>query len=302
MYKTKAIIRKVGEQFCVFSHSGKNLGCSKTRQGAQERLREVEYFKHTNKGSLNMNYKDALHQLGKTLSKLDPKTLGQTPPGTPVSIDVPSETLTLTQKIRPGTIAGLPSVNVLDAKDHFTSITKTQAQSSMSRVLLLTNTPVWYSGSISQLRQEVHAGVQKIHGDFQLNIRVPIEQAVALSDGQTPAETSPGAVKDPNDVVKTEVPGVSRPTLTTAEVVGILSDSKTRQMVAANLLSMLDQQLERIAEAKKTAQSLLKSGIDGDVFDELSEYTQQAILSEVLSLNSKASVQDRRLELINKLK
>lgn len=39
-------IVKSGEEYCVRSKKGKNLGCSPTRAGAVKRLRQVEYFKH----------------------------------------------------------------------------------------------------------------------------------------------------------------------------------------------------------------------------------------------------------------
>lgn len=39
------IIRKKGKEWCVYSHKGKNLGCSKTKADAHKRLGQVEYFK-----------------------------------------------------------------------------------------------------------------------------------------------------------------------------------------------------------------------------------------------------------------
>jgi hypothetical protein len=44
-------IRKQGNQYCVKSEKGKNLGCSSTHGGAKKRLAQVEYFKHLNKES-----------------------------------------------------------------------------------------------------------------------------------------------------------------------------------------------------------------------------------------------------------
>lgn len=41
-----AFIRKEGDQHCVKSHSGKNLGCYQSASGARKRLKQVEYFKH----------------------------------------------------------------------------------------------------------------------------------------------------------------------------------------------------------------------------------------------------------------
>ena len=45
--KTQATIRKEGSRWCIFSESGKNLGCYSNRKQALERLRQIEYFKST---------------------------------------------------------------------------------------------------------------------------------------------------------------------------------------------------------------------------------------------------------------
>lgn len=44
-----AVIRKDGDSdkpYCIYSKTGKNLGCYKTKKAAQERLKEIEMFKH----------------------------------------------------------------------------------------------------------------------------------------------------------------------------------------------------------------------------------------------------------------
>lgn len=44
------MIEKRGTKWCVVSEkSGKNLGCSDSKKGAENRKREVEYFKHKDK-------------------------------------------------------------------------------------------------------------------------------------------------------------------------------------------------------------------------------------------------------------
>lgn len=46
---TTAVIRKDGTKskpFCIYSKKGKKLGCFKTRKGAEDRLAEIEMFKH----------------------------------------------------------------------------------------------------------------------------------------------------------------------------------------------------------------------------------------------------------------
>jgi hypothetical protein len=47
--RTIEMIRKVKNGYRVVSHTGKNLGTSRTRAGAERRLRQVEFFKHKGK-------------------------------------------------------------------------------------------------------------------------------------------------------------------------------------------------------------------------------------------------------------
>ena len=50
--KSIAVIKKEGDKWCVFSENSKrNLGCSSSKEGAVQRLRQVEYFKRS-KGSV----------------------------------------------------------------------------------------------------------------------------------------------------------------------------------------------------------------------------------------------------------
>jgi len=51
MEKLKAIIRKVGSQYCLYSHKGKRLSCHPTREAAMKRERQINFFKHQ-KGSI----------------------------------------------------------------------------------------------------------------------------------------------------------------------------------------------------------------------------------------------------------
>ena len=51
--KETAVIRKVGKQWCIFSESGKRLGCYSSRPAAERRLQQIEYFKHK-KGGLEL--------------------------------------------------------------------------------------------------------------------------------------------------------------------------------------------------------------------------------------------------------
>jgi nitrate reductase cytochrome c-type subunit len=42
----EAVVKRVGKQYCVFSESGRKLGCYSSRRAAQERLKQIEMFKH----------------------------------------------------------------------------------------------------------------------------------------------------------------------------------------------------------------------------------------------------------------
>lgn len=44
--RSSAVIKKQGNQWCVFSKTGKNLGCFSTKKKAQERLGQIEFFKN----------------------------------------------------------------------------------------------------------------------------------------------------------------------------------------------------------------------------------------------------------------
>lgn len=305
MHKSTAVIRKVGNKFCVFSKDGKNLGCSTSREGAEKRLKQVEYFKH--KGSSGMNYDKAFNNLAKALSEgFTPEQIGQVSDAAPRKVDVPSETLSVADSLKTGTIAGYPSERLIDTKDHFPIITHTQAQSSMARVMQLSEVPGWYRGTLTELRQEVHAGITRMHPDIELNIRVPADLAVALSDGQIPAATSKTSIKDPDDDRKHDhVPSVSRPTLSSAQVEEALEDEEARKAVAGRLMEMVDKQIEHLQSAKKVATRLLKSGMKSEEFDQLSTYLQEDILRELLSrgvtANTKAT-EDRRQQLLDRMK
>lgn len=42
--KTSSVIRKIGDEFCIFSKKGKKLGCFSSRKKALKRLREIDFF------------------------------------------------------------------------------------------------------------------------------------------------------------------------------------------------------------------------------------------------------------------
>jgi len=250
-----------------------------------------------------MNYDKAFSNLGRALSGgIDPTEVGKAPDARPREVDL-SVGNPVDESFRHGTIAGRRSENLLDTKDHFPVITETQAQSSMARVLQLTEVPAWYKGTMAELRQEVYAGIVGMHPDIQLNVRVPVEQTVALSDGETPAQTSMQSIEDPADVAKNQVGKVSRPALTSAEVAEAMQDQDVRQAIAGRLMEMVDKQMESLQTAKKVATRLLKSGIKAEEFDQLSTYLQEDILRELISRGATASAnaEDRRRELLERM-
>jgi hypothetical protein len=303
MDKSYARIVKRGEKWCVVSEDGsKNLGCSSTKERAQKRLQQVEYFKHS-KGQ-DMNYDQAFRNMAKAInSDTSPVDIGQTPQSRPTSVKLDS----VVEGFSSGSIAGQISNRLLDKKDHFPVFTETQARSSMSRAMQLTGVPVWYGGSLDDLRKEVFEGIVKAHPTLAstLNVSVSAARIVAtMSDGQTPAETSTGKIEDPNNVVKTQVPSVKRPTITTAEVARLCEDEKSRIAIAGHLMECIEKQETDIAGAKKMAQTLLKKGLTSEQFDTLSTYLQSDILREMLmsdASTASASVEDRRRELLERL-
>jgi hypothetical protein len=283
--RTTAKIIKKGSQWCVVSEDGsKNLGCSDSREGAEKRLRQVEFFK--NKGHA-MSYDELFENLGKVSS------------GYKISEDK-NKTL-----IAGGTIAGQLSPNVLDTKEHFPVITENQAISSMKRAMALTEAPVWYNGNLEGLRNEVYAGVAINHPGLNINVSIPVDQALALSDGEQEAETQKSDIKDPANVATDKVPQVKRPTLAAA-LAEEAADDDRRKVMAGDLMVMLEKQKEALDNAMKVAKRLMNKGLSAEEFEGLVSFLQEdvlrALLSQGVTASSRDDDTDRRQELINRLK
>lgn len=247
-----------------------------------------------------MNYKNVFGNMAKALDQgFSPQEIGGAPDSAPRRVEVESETLSVSESLMIGTVAGYPSDKLLDTKDHFPVITETQAQSSMARVIQLSEVPSWYRGSLSDLRQEVYAGIMRIHPGIDLNVRVSADLAVALSDGQTPASTT---IKDPEDDRKQDfVPQVARPKLSSAQIQAALESEEIRQAIAGRLMEVVDKQLEIVSQAKKLAARLLKGGVKSEEFDSLSTYLQEGVLHELMSRGASASTESRRQQLLNRM-
>jgi hypothetical protein len=320
MDKANAIIRKVGDQYCVFSEDGtKKLGCSNTREEAIQRLQQVEYFKH--KGKSDMSYDEFFDNL--SIADMKPESVNipsNIPHGEPhQSVNIQDQPLAKTVSAPLGTIAGHTSQYLLDQRQHFPVITEIQARSSMNRVMQLTERPAWYSGSLDDLRYEVYKGVMASHPQIDLKIPVSIQKlVVALSDGQEDAETKLASIKNPEDKLKSKVPQEKRPSiagLTTEEMVsklyakraefakaanidGVFDGDEMRQVFAGDLISMLEAQEAQLENAIGLAKRLMKKGISGEEFAGLISFLQEDILRQVLM----QSTSSRRAELLARLK
>ena len=45
-------IKKRGDKFCLVAKTGRNLGCYRSRGGAEKREKQVQYFKHAKEEEL----------------------------------------------------------------------------------------------------------------------------------------------------------------------------------------------------------------------------------------------------------
>lgn len=194
-----------------------------------------------------------------------------------------------------GTIAGLPSPNLLDRRVHFPVETEEQAKAACNRVSRLRQSPDWYNGTVTELRKDVVTGIAKQHPD--MNIGMAIGEVV---------------VKNPADINEKEVPGVPTPNLDNtgnknntkllAQTLAMQANTEEgRLALAGNLSDQLKLQEQKIKEAMKLAKRLEKEGLTGDEFDALIGYLQSDVLHELIFQGVKANV-DRRSELLARMK
>lgn len=252
-----------------------------------------------------MNYDKAFRNMAKSLEGVNPADIGKTPESRPSQVEVPSDSIT--NGFSSGSIAGQPSMRLLDKKDHFPVFTETQARSSLSRAMQLTDVPVWYTGNLNDLRREVFEGIIKAHPELSssLNVNVPASRIVALSDGETSVETKKSKIQDPADVQKSLVPGTKRPTLTSAEVAKACETDTVRLAIAGELMKIIEQQETDLQHAKKLASTLMKKGVSPEQFESLHTYLQSDVLRELIyqeKSNASASNEDRRRALLDRLK
>jgi hypothetical protein len=236
-----------------------------------------------------MNYDKTFENMAKALrlgESIDPEQVGGVPEARPRQVE-----LTLEQSLRTGTIAGKESPRLLDTREHFPVTTKVQAQSAISRSKQLADVPIWYRGDISELRDDVYQGAIAYHPEL----------AIALSDGETPSETTPKSVENPADIRKNDTKS-KRPTITTALLLSECEDDDRRIAIAGNLMDNLEKQKKNLEIATKVASRLLKKGLTSDEFAGLISYYQEDILRELLMTGTTAGkTLDRRDELIAKM-
>lgn len=289
--KADATIRKVGKEFCIFSKTGKNLGCKPTREAAEKRLQQIERFSKEKAGmhhnKINSPY-GAIYNMGK-LNKLANDNEG--PPES-------SE----------GTVAGLISELVLDQRDHFPVTKQDQAVSSANRVLKIETAPDWFSGSVEELQTLVLSSVAAHHPTLRINTAVDVKTVyAALAE-----ELTKDKVKDPNARNRKLVPPVPTPTIDNTDnknpddtneakgaFMGTLDELRVRvksaledgqpdmvvamtQTSATSLVEMIDKQVDKLKVARKVAERLSSSGLTADEFNKLMDYLQEDLLRDLL--------------------
>ena len=177
MEKSKATIKKIDGQFCVFSQDGsRRFGCFATEEQAKKRLAQIEFFK--NKGMNQINSpEEAVHNVG--------------------------------HAFKLGTIAGIPSALVRDGKHHFPILDESQANSAVKRVLACQQVPNWFSGELESLRSFICQTVAARYPNLYINTPIDIRslsQVIA-------EEIQVNQIKNPNAKNKSKVPEITTPTL-----------------------------------------------------------------------------------------
>ncbi len=301
MERTNAVIRKVGKEYCVFSKDGKNLGCSSTREGAQKRLKQVEFFKHKGKSDMSDFHPDMF--------------------GKPSQDNVKAVTPLKTGRVQmsqAGTIAGRLSKRILDTREHFPIENENQAQSAVHRVSNLRQVPAWYSGTVNTLQKEVFLGVAARYPNIRIPVDLKLEAAMAnmteavdkvtrskaaktktredVRSGLEGAlevlarkvgDTEPSgadkkvpevSIQNP-EVNPSKVPGVPRQSLS---VLFSRANIEDRHTIATTLMDLIEQKQKSLKDAAKVAKRLGAKGLTGDEFKDIMLYLQEELLHELL--------------------
>lgn len=304
--KTEAVIRKVGNEYCVFSKDGKNLGCSSSEAGAKKRLQQVEFFKKKAKSHMSNFTPDRFGEENRDKEKAT----------TPLNVGNKS----LSQV---GTVAGRPSSSILDTREHFPIRSENQARSAVHRVGQMKASPSWFSGKVEELQKLVYLGVAATYPDIEIPVDLHLEaamarlvtanrrddasvlenskrfkggkvtksqldDALALLSGQGKiGEEKSGVtidgveVKNPEDN-PTKVPGVPRKNLQSG------ASYKDRHAIARTLMDMIADKKKALLSAEKVAKRLETKGLTGDEFKQLMLFIQEDVLHELLRNGVKA--------------
>ncbi len=315
MDKTIAFIRKVGSQFCVFSESGKKLGCYKTREAATKRLRQIEFFKHKGKSDMSENtpfedkFEEAMTQFA---SKLDPdpasrtedyskeppkklkkgKQLPKDPAGGPTKTDLAG-----------GSLAGIVTELVIDNKLHLPIRDENEAKSSILRLTYFDGIPKWFNGTEAELKQFVLSAVAIKYPDLKVNINVPAEAALAIAAQKGKSEVQ---VKDPikETGLPKHVPDIPTPSFSETskkyvkDIFAAIQEGVSVKVLAAHLKDTLDKRKSELKDALKMADRLENDGLTGEEFCSLISFLQEDILRELLM---KSTMANRRQAILNKV-
>ncbi len=149
------------------------------------------------------------------------------------------------------TIAGVHSELVNDNAAHLPVFTSSQASSAVARVSRMTSVPVWYSGTLAQLRDHVYASVAKCYPDLSVNVPVNVSNiSTASSLKSEPVDYS--------DI-----------------------DSSQAKIIAGTLMDMLESRKKDVEDTIDFAAEVIKNGITGEQFQKLMYYMQEEIVYDL---------------------
>lgn len=275
MYKSIAIIRKRGNKWCVLSEDGtKNLGCYDSKEAAQKRLRQIEYFKHVKGQEMNKNDLSILSKV------IDTGTSNKS------IVDT-----TLTK----GSVGDIPTDLVIDGKPHYPIKNSNQACSAISRVMRLNQVPDWFTGNLEDLRDLVRSSVLQRYPNLSVSVAMTVEKALAnlIGDEDNDGVTKVGKIKNPALVNEKKVPDIPTPDLQytgnkndSQHIAKVLSskllDTDGGFAFAADLIKTIQNRIDHLNKAMELANRLLKDGISGEEFNSLVSFLQEDILRALL--------------------
>jgi hypothetical protein len=319
MERTKAVIKKQDGEYCVFSKSGKNLGCFKSRKAAVKRLGQIEFFKKS-KGNTGMT-KEAEGKGGRFRELIKARVEAD---------DQPAHTEELSHKlvnmsgvgkdeglkhdpaggrsqtdlngVTGGSVANIPCDKVIDGNPHFPCFNESQARSAVSRAMRIADSPNWFAGTADELREAVCAGVSASFPNLEVNVPVHFEHALSQQV----------EIKNPGTLNEKKVPEFETPDLDktankneTRMFIKTLSalneDPNQRKAVATNVIENLQKQMDKLNQAMTIAERLMKKGLTAEEFSKLISFLQEDIVRELMFMGATAGVDEDRQALVESI-